>query len=159
MLTRTWLLSDISRAINSWSHISIILLSPYDLLIFVDFYTMSTIVCRIAFAIQRRVLLHYTVFKVLFFCVGCFLSSNSLAIASALDRFYNSLGIIKLVEIMRIELMTPCLQGRCSPSWAIPPRRKHCYLSLQKIASWMSHGHSKLNSVWRSFRLLSGTSQ
>ena len=26
-----------------------------------------------------------------------------------------------LVEIMRIELMTPCLQGRCSPSWAIPP--------------------------------------
>ena len=26
-----------------------------------------------------------------------------------------------LVEIMRFELMTPCLQGRCSPNWAIPP--------------------------------------
>ena len=22
---------------------------------------------------------------------------------------------------MRLELMTPCLQGRCSPNWAIPP--------------------------------------
>ena len=26
-----------------------------------------------------------------------------------------------MVEIMRFELMTPCLQGRCSPNWAIPP--------------------------------------
>ena len=26
-----------------------------------------------------------------------------------------------LVEIRRIELLTPCLQGRCSPSWATPP--------------------------------------
>ena len=27
----------------------------------------------------------------------------------------------KLVEIIGIEPMTPCLQSRCSPSWAIPP--------------------------------------
>ena len=26
-----------------------------------------------------------------------------------------------LVEIIGIEPMTPCLQSRCSPSWAIPP--------------------------------------
>ena len=27
----------------------------------------------------------------------------------------------KVVEMRRIELLTPCLQGRCSPSWATPP--------------------------------------
>ena len=26
-----------------------------------------------------------------------------------------------MVEVRRIELLTPCLQSRCSPSWAIPP--------------------------------------
>ena len=26
-----------------------------------------------------------------------------------------------LVEVRRVELLTPCLQGRCSPNWAIPP--------------------------------------
>ena len=29
--------------------------------------------------------------------------------------------LIPLVEMMGIEPMTPCLQGRCSPSWATPP--------------------------------------
>ena len=28
---------------------------------------------------------------------------------------------IQMVEMRRIELLTPCLQGRCSPSWATPP--------------------------------------
>ena len=28
---------------------------------------------------------------------------------------------VPLVEMMGIEPMTPCLQGRCSPSWATPP--------------------------------------
>ena len=28
---------------------------------------------------------------------------------------------VLLVEMRRIELLTPCLQGRCSPSWATPP--------------------------------------
>ena len=27
-----------------------------------------------------------------------------------------------LVEMRRVELLTPCLQGRCSPNWATPPR-------------------------------------
>ena len=30
-------------------------------------------------------------------------------------------AIIALVEIKGFEPLTPCLQGRCSPSWAIPP--------------------------------------
>ena len=29
------------------------------------------------------------------------------------------------VEMVRFELMTPCLQGRCSPNWATPPRVPH----------------------------------
>ena len=29
--------------------------------------------------------------------------------------------LFELVEMRRIELLTPCLQGRCSPSWATPP--------------------------------------
>ena len=29
-----------------------------------------------------------------------------------------------LVEMRRIKLLTPCLQGRCSPSWATPPSRR-----------------------------------
>ena len=28
-----------------------------------------------------------------------------------------------LVEVSGIEPLTPCLQGRCSPSWAIPPKK------------------------------------
>ena len=31
------------------------------------------------------------------------------------------LTFVRLVEMRRIELLTPCLQGRCSPSWATPP--------------------------------------
>ena len=31
------------------------------------------------------------------------------------------LGCFHPVEITRFELVTPCLQGRCSPNWAIPP--------------------------------------
>ena len=30
--------------------------------------------------------------------------------------------LVILVEMMGIEPMTPCLQGRCSPSWATPPK-------------------------------------
>ena len=32
-----------------------------------------------------------------------------------------SRSLSPLVEMMGIEPMTPCLQGRCSPSWATPP--------------------------------------
>ena len=35
---------------------------------------------------------------------------------------------INVVEIIGIEPMTPCLQGRCSPSWAIPPSSLFTFL-------------------------------
>ena len=38
----------------------------------------------------------------------------------------------RLVEMMGFEPMTPCLQGRCSPSWATPPYHG---LSFSKIIS------------------------
>ena len=46
-----------------------------------------------------------------------------------------STGISGLVEMKGIEPLTPCLQGRCSPSWATPPY-------------WddRSFGHWKLNN-------------
>ena len=36
----------------------------------------------------------------------------------------------RLVEMMGIEPMTPCLQGRCSPSWATPPYLRVCSFSM-----------------------------
>ena len=42
-------------------------------------------------------------YKPIWFCVAC------------------SLNFKPLVEINGIEPLTPCLQSRCSPSWAIPP--------------------------------------
>ena len=32
-----------------------------------------------------------------------------------------------MVEMMGFEPMTPCLQGRCSPSWATPPNLRFCF--------------------------------
>ena len=49
-----------------------------------------------------------------------------------------------LVEICGIEPQTPCLQGRCSPSWAIPP-----YLLLKVL---LKQRPSKLNNTYKSFR-------
>ena len=37
------------------------------------------------------------------------------------EKCVRCLKLFKLVEMRRIELLTPCLQGRCSPSWATPP--------------------------------------
>ena len=34
------------------------------------------------------------------------------------------------MEMVRFELMTPCLQGRCSPNWATPP---FFYLYTQRV--------------------------
>ena len=40
----------------------------------------------------------------------------------ALNSFYsNSLSCFRRMEMERFELLTPCLQGRCSPNWATPP--------------------------------------
>ena len=41
-----------------------------------------------------------------------------------------------LVEMRRIELLTPCLQGRCSPSWATPPNFIHLFVSFGSPYTW-----------------------
>ena len=46
---------------------------------------------------------------------------------------------VPLVEMMGIEPMTPCLQGRCSPSWATPP-------SVWVSFSFLLISHWKLNN-------------
>ena len=37
------------------------------------------------------------------------------------EKFAWCMNSPEMVEMRRIELLTPCLQGRCSPSWATPP--------------------------------------
>ena len=50
----------------------------------------------------------------------------------------------RLVEMMGFEPMTPCLQGRCSPSWATPP-----YVASQmNCASHMNSLRDELASPW-----------
>lgn len=46
-----------------------------------------------------------------------------------------------VVEMRRIELLTPCVQGRCSPSWATPPysiehRASLFCCSAHSVSSW-----------------------
>ena len=54
-----------------------------------------------------------------------------------------------LVEMRRIELLTPCLQSRCSPSWATPPcsgfPRFFKLLFADTLSPWVS---SKLNNAF-----------
>ena len=38
-----------------------------------------------------------------------------------LSHSFLGVNFRRLVEMMGFEPMTPCLQGRCSPSWATPP--------------------------------------
>ena len=55
--------------------------------------------------------------------------------------------LFELVEMRRIELLTPCLQGRCSPSWATPPSFTGYFLLMpfSKIPSSRKRS-SKLNN-------------
>ena len=61
------------------------------------------------------------------------------------SRFPHSLP---LVEMMGIEPMTPCLQGRCSPSWATPPSVTGIIFSasLSVTENWTT-SRSKLSSA------------
>ena len=43
-------------------------------------------------------------------------------------RIQQEISFWTRMEIKRFELSTPCLQGRCSPNWAIPPG--HVYFVL-----------------------------
>ena len=71
-------------------------------------------------------------------CVGhlsSYLTSISLRSSSVrcdselLSSLLSALPSLLLVEVRRIELLTPCLQSRCSPSWAIPPMSTNSPLS------------------------------
>ena len=61
--------------------------------------------------------------------------------------------LFELVEMRRIELLTPCLQGRCSPSWATPPNwvwRLCCLTPLrcQPLLRLFLRFLSKTNPSW-----------
>ena len=52
------------------------------------------------------------------------------------------------VEMERFELLTPCLQGRCSPNWATPPRRRHKLRSRSLLLKEEAH-HASLRLLFR----------
>ena len=56
---------------------------------------------------------------------------------------------VLLVEMRRIELLTPCLQSRCSPSWAKPPSRANPYVSPLPLVGWkgLEPSTSRLSAV------------
>ena len=58
-----------------------------------------------------------------------------------------------LVEMRRIELLTPCLQGRCSPSWATPPYQQGIRIEIFSFPRLKVHNlsiaPSKLNNDLR----------
>ena len=90
-----------------------------------------------------------------FFCLPSVRTLSAPFPSSGLGRFCRispSLGCpnFGLVEMMGIEPMTPCLQGRCSPSWATPPFDKWIVKSEEwrvKSFGWKSFAFSS------SFRL------
>ena len=48
-----------------------------------------------------------------------------------------------LVEMRRIELLTLCVQGRCSPSWATPP----CILSFKLLPATSKSNNAKVTTL------------
>ena len=55
---------------------------------------------------------------------------------------------VNLVEMRRIELLTPCLQGRCSPSWATPP----CRVNLMQFGFSFCTPRTHGTQVWKKIR-------
>ena len=53
---------------------------------------------------------------------------------------------VDLVEMMGFEPMTPCLQGRCSPSWATPPYLRVCSFSMINNNRYVVSDPWKLNN-------------
>ena len=51
-----------------------------------------------------------------------------------------------LVEMRRIELLTPCLQGRCSPSWATPPN--FVQLCVKLSSAYTMYCLRRLALIW-----------
>ena len=68
---------------------------------------------------------------------------NLISLIKFLPFFFSLLSYLLssfVVEMMGFEPMTPCLQGRCSPSWATPP---YGYLRCE-----FSHLISKILQNW-----------
>ena len=60
--------------------------------------------------------------------------------------FSVSVRLNALVEMMGFEPMTPCLQGRCSPSWATPPFYWVLLLHLLfQSLEWISPLHDRVS--------------
>ena len=59
-------------------------------------------------------------FDVLIFFINVSMCSFQGTVLS--ECYYTRFWPFGQVEITRFELVTPCLQGRCSPNWAIPPK-------------------------------------
>ncbi len=57
----------------------------------------------------------------------------------------DSIPLLGLVEMRRVELLTSCLQGRRSPNWATPPHRFFILLFNLFLDVWAS---SKLRSPY-----------
>ena len=69
--------------------------------------------------------------------ISCFIISKALATcqwatSSAWSFGHNVVDSLSTVEIKGFEPLTPCLQGRCSPNWAIPPYLKFSILKKFK---------------------------
>ena len=47
------------------------------------------------------------------------------------------------MEMVRFELMTPCLQGRCSPNWATPPRHNILRFMLSFVVPFLQKSISE----------------
>ena len=60
------------------------------------------------------------------------------------------------MEMERFELLTPCLQGRCSPNWAIPPWESGSHLLSHTVTSIVSSAAFVLTIV---FGMWTGVSQ
>ena len=59
-----------------------------------------------------------------------------------------------LVEMRRIELLTPCVQGRCSPSWATPPYYRDLGLSFCAFSRYFCELYSfKYPQNWTTYLL------
>ena len=54
---------------------------------------------------------------------------------------------VQMVEMRRIELLTPCLQGRCSPSWATPPFFK-CHRFCLITLMWFFVGYTGYRLIY-----------
>ena len=55
-----------------------------------------------------------------------------------------------MVEVIGFEPMTPCLQGRCSTSWAIPPSQNKCLLFSKEATFLLKTNKKETSSSFRS---------